>query len=64
MFFLYFAKDKLPWQGVKTKNKREKHKKIMEYKEEYTPDKLCEGLPEEFPSKESGSNEESGESSK
>ena len=46
---IYFAKGKLPWQGVKTKNKKEKHKKIMEYKEEYTPDKLCEGLPEEFP---------------
>ena len=46
---IYFAKGKLPWQGVKTKNKKEKHKKIMEYKEEYTPEKLCEGLPEEFP---------------
>ena len=46
---IYFAKGKLPWQGVKTKNKKEKHKKIMEYKEEYTPDKLCDGLPEEFP---------------
>ena len=46
---IYFAKGKLPWQGVKTKNKKEKHKKIMEYKEEYTPDKLCENLPEEFP---------------
>ena len=46
---IYFAKGKLPWQGVKTKNKKEKHKKIMEYKEEYNPEKLCEGLPEEFP---------------
>jgi casein kinase 1 len=46
---IYFAKGKLPWQGVKTKNKKEKHKKIMEYKEEYNADKLCEGLPEEFP---------------
>ena len=46
---IYFAKGKLPWQGVKTKNKKEKHKKIMELKEEYNPDKLCEGLPEEFP---------------
>ena len=36
-------------QGVKTKNKKEKHKKIMECKEEYKEDKLCEGLPEEFP---------------
>ena len=46
---IYFAKGKLPWKGVKTKNKKEKHKKIMELKEEYNPDKLCEGLPEEFP---------------
>ena len=46
---IYFAKGKLPWQGVKTKNKKEKHKKIMEYKEEYGQEKLCDGLPEEFP---------------
>ena len=46
---IYFAKGKLPWQGVKTKNKKEKHKRIMEYKEIYKPDKLCDGLPEEFP---------------
>jgi casein kinase 1 len=46
---IYFAKGKLPWQGVKTKNKKEKHKKIMECKEQYKEDKLCEGLPEEFP---------------
>ena len=45
---IYFAKGKLPWQGVKTK-KKEKHKKIMELKEEYIPEKLCDGLPEEFP---------------
>ena len=46
---IYFAKGKLPWQGVKTKNKKEKHKKIMEFKEFYSPENLCEGLPEEFP---------------
>ena len=46
---IYFAKGKLPWHGVKTKNKKEKHKKIMEFKEEYIPEKLCDGLPEEFP---------------
>ena len=46
---IYFAKGKLPWQGVKTKNKKEKHKKIMILKEDYNPDKLCEELPEEFP---------------
>ena len=45
---IYLAKGKLPWQGVKTKNKKEKHKKIMESKLHYTPDKLCKDLPEEF----------------
>ena len=46
---IYFAKGKLPWQGAKTKNKKEKPKKIMEYKEEYLPEKLFDGLPEVFP---------------
>ena len=41
---IYLARGKLPWQGVKTKNKKEKHKIIMESKIEYTPEKLCEGI--------------------
>ena len=41
---IYFAKGKLPWQDVKTKNKKEKHRKIMEIKIAYTPEKLCEGI--------------------
>ena len=45
---IYFAKGKLPWQGVKTKNKKEKHKKIMEGKLALTPEQLCEGLPSEL----------------
>ena len=45
---IYLAKGKLPWQGVKTKNKKEKHKKIMESKLAYTPDKLCKDLPKEL----------------
>jgi len=45
---IYFAKGKLPWQGVKTKNKKEKHKKIMESKLSFTPEQLCEGLSFEF----------------
>ena len=43
---IYLAKGRLPWQGVRTKNKKKKHKKIMESKIAYTPDKLCEGLNE------------------
>ena len=38
---IYFARGKLPWQGVKTKNKKEKHKKIMESKLVHTPEILC-----------------------
>ena len=45
---IYFARGKLPWQGVKTKNKKEKHKKIMESKLVHTPEILCSNLPEEF----------------
>ena len=45
---IYLAKGKLPWQGVKTKNKKEKHKKIMESKLAYTPEQLCKDLPDEF----------------
>ena len=45
---IYFAKGKLPWQGVKTKNKKEKHKKIMESKLAFTPELLCNNLPNEF----------------
>ena len=46
---IYFAKGKLPWQGVHAKNKKEKHKKIMEKKVSMTPEDLCEGLPDEIP---------------
>jgi serine/threonine protein kinase len=45
---IFLAKGKLPWQGVRVKNKKEKHKKIMEKKLLYSPDDLCFGLPEEF----------------
>ena len=46
---IYFAKGKLPWQGVRTKNKKLKHKKIMDKKIAITPEELCDGLPNEFP---------------
>ena len=41
---IYLAKGKLPWQGVKTKNKKEKHKKIMESKLAYSPEQLCKDV--------------------
>ena len=43
---LYFFRKKLPWQGLKCKDKNEKHAKIKEMK--ITPEKLFEGLPKEF----------------
>ena len=45
---IYYAKGKLPWQGVKSSNKKEKHKKIMEIKMHILPEQLCEGLTYEF----------------
>ena len=45
---LYFFRKKLPWQGLKCKDKNEKHAKIKEMKMSLTPEKLFEGLPKEF----------------
>ena len=45
---LYFFRKKLPWQGLKCKDKNEKHAKIKEIKMSITPEKLFEGLPKEF----------------
>jgi serine/threonine protein kinase len=42
---IYLARGKLPWQGVKTKNKKEKHKKIMNMKLAYSPETLCQDIP-------------------
>ena len=45
---LYFFRKKLPWQGLKCKDKNEKHAKIKELKMSITPEKLFEGIPKEF----------------
>jgi hypothetical protein len=45
---LYFFKGKLPWQGLKCKDKNEKYAKIKEMKMSMTPENLCEGIPIEF----------------
>jgi serine/threonine protein kinase len=45
---LYFFKGKLPWQGLKCKDKNEKYAKIKEMKMSITPENLCEGIPIEF----------------
>jgi serine/threonine protein kinase len=45
---VYFFKGSLPWQGLKCRDKQEKYIKIKEMKENLTPMKLCQGLPDEF----------------
>ena len=46
--FIYLLKGSLPWQGLKIKQKSEKYSKIREIKMTIEPEKLCEGLPNEF----------------
>jgi serine/threonine protein kinase len=45
---IYFYNGKLPWQGLKTKTKNKKYKRIMEKKLATSIDYLCKGLPMEF----------------
>ena len=45
---VYFMKGKLPWQGIKAKNMKDKFRKLKERKLETTVKELCTGLPDEF----------------
>lgn len=45
---VYFYKGKLPWQGLKHKDKKEKYKLIHKKKENTTIEQLCAGMPIEF----------------
>lgn len=45
---IYFFKGKLPWQGLKAKDKAEKYEKIKQYKQEISLEALCEGLPKQI----------------
>jgi Serine/threonine protein kinase len=45
---LYFLRGSLPWQGINTRNKEEKYRKIFEKKKSTSLDELCNSLPEEF----------------
>lgn len=45
---IYFLKGKLPWQGLKGKNKDEKYNKIKEAKIEIALKNLCDDIPNEF----------------
>ena len=45
---MYFLRGKLPWQGLRVKNKEDRYHKIMEIKKETSPEQLCHGFPKEF----------------
>lgn len=45
---MYFLKGNLPWQGIDTRNREEKYKRIFEIKQSTTLEDLCKGFPEEF----------------
>merc|ERR1712217_912260 len=46
--FIYLAKGKLPWSGLKVKDIDEKYRKIGEMKSATDPSDLCKGYPGEF----------------
>jgi casein kinase 1 len=45
---IYMYKGKLPWQGIKHKDKKERYVLIGEKKASITPEELCEGMSKEF----------------
>lgn len=45
---VYLMKGRLPWQGIRVKNKEVKHKLIKDKKVQVPPEELCSGLPQEF----------------
>lgn len=45
---LYFINGSLPWQGLVTKDKDDKYKKIMQCKMYTSIDNLCKGVPNEL----------------
>lgn len=45
---VYMYKGKLPWQGVKHKDKKERYRLIGERKKKITEEELCENMPKEF----------------
>lgn len=45
---VYLFRSKLPWEGIKNKDKKEKYRLILEKKENTTEEELCKQLPREF----------------
>jgi len=44
----YFIRGSLPWSGLEARTQEEKYRKIMEKKEVYSLDDLCQGFPGAF----------------
>jgi serine/threonine protein kinase len=45
---IYLYKGSLPWMSIKTKDKKERYRRICEKKEKTTEEDLCKDLPKEF----------------
>ena len=45
---MYFLRGSLPWQGINTRHREEKYKRIFEVKKNSQTSELCAGFPEEF----------------
>lgn len=45
---IYMFKGKLPWQGIKHKDKKERYRLIGQKKEQISEDELCSGMTKEF----------------
>lgn len=45
---IYMYKGRLPWQGIKNKEKKERYRLIGERKAKTTPEVLCQDMPKEF----------------
>ena len=45
---VYFLQGKLPWQGIRCKDKQRRYRMIAQRKEMYTPEQICRGLPAVF----------------
>jgi casein kinase 1 len=45
---MYFLRGQLPWQGIDTRNREEKYKRIYQVKLNTPVEELCKGFPEEF----------------
>ncbi len=45
---IYLYKGKLPWQGIKHKDKKERYRLIGEKKESMSEEELCSRMPKEF----------------